>query len=135
MGKQIHPVGVDLPLTHQQLMQIVGDVAPPPQFGQAVAPPGGNYVNPTEDPLRFVVPVNPSMWAVAAGYLGLFSVLCLPGPIAIFAGIKGLQEIKRDPNKNGDGRAWFGIIMGVLGTIVLLICIASMIVSANATPR
>lgn len=87
-------------------------------YGQ---PPHGNYyVPPTEDPLRFVVPVNPSMWAVAAGYLGLFSVLCLPAPIALFAGIKGLKDIKQNPNKNGEGRAWFGIIMGSIGTLGLL---------------
>jgi len=28
-----------------------------------------------------------SVWAIAAGYLGLLSVLCLPAPLALLAGI------------------------------------------------
>lgn len=134
-GKQIRPAGVDFPLSHSQLQQIVGDIAPPPQFSYGQPQPAYNPVSPTEDPLRFVMPVNPSMWAMAAGYLGLFSVLCLPAPISLFAGIKGLKDIKENPNKNGEGRAWFGIIMGVIGTIMLLIVIAGGVIQYLRPPR
>lgn len=93
----------------------------------AVPPPMAAYPRPqqqqkdaNEDPLRFVIPVNPSVWAVAAGYLGLFSVLCVFAPFALFAGIMGLREIKANPGKTGKGRAWFGVIMGVLFSGIML---------------
>ena len=89
---------------------------PPAQY------PRSQYVQPApnDDPLRFVIPVNPSGWAVAAGYLGLFSVLCVFAPIALFAGVMGLRDIKANPNKTGQGRAIFGIVMGSVGTIAML---------------
>ena len=51
-------------------------------------------------------------WAIAAGYLGLVSVLCVPAPLALLAGILAVREMKRDPKKHGMGRAVFGIVMG-----------------------
>lgn len=70
--------------------------------------------------MRFIMPVNVSGWAVAAGYLGLISVLCIPAPFAVLAGILAIRELNRDPEKNGMGRAIFGLIMGGLGMTVLL---------------
>lgn len=61
------------------------------------------------------------MWAIAAGYLGLFSVLCLPGPLALFCGIMAVREINRNPKKHGMGRAIFGIVMGAFATVLLLL--------------
>ena len=75
----------------------------------------------TDDPMRFLIPVNPSGWAIAAGYLGLFSVLCVFAPLALIAGFLGLQDIKKNPQKTGKGRAWFGVVMGTLGTVFLII--------------
>ena len=62
------------------------------------------------------VPVNVSGWAIAAGYLALFSVLCLPAPAALFCGIMAVREIGRKPKLHGLGRAWFGIVVGGLFT-------------------
>lgn len=70
-----------------------------------------------EDPaLRWVLPVGRSGWAIAAGYLGLFSLLILPGPLALGAGIRAVRDLRRHPEKRGMGRAIFGIIMGGLAT-------------------
>jgi hypothetical protein len=70
-----------------------------------------------EDPaLRWVLPVGRSGWAIAAGYLGLFSLLILPGPLALWAGIMAVRDLRRHPEKRGMGRAIFGIIMGGLAT-------------------
>ena len=88
---------------------------PPPPMA-AYPRPQAQATDANSDPLRFVIPVNPSVWAVAAGYLGLFSVLCVFGPFALFAGIMGLRDIKNNPGKTGKGRAWFGIVMGAVGT-------------------
>jgi hypothetical protein len=71
--------------------------------------------------IRMLLPVGRSGWAIAAGYLGLISVLCVPGPFALLCGILAVSEIRRDPKKHGMGRAIFGIVMGTLGSIVLLI--------------
>jgi hypothetical protein len=64
-----------------------------------------------------LLPVGRSGWAIAAGYMGLLSVIPIFAPLAIIFGILALREMKRHPERHGSGRAWFGIVMG---TIVLL---------------
>ena len=70
---------------------------------------------------RMCLPVGRSGWAIAAGYLGLLSILFLPAPFAIWTGIMAIREIKQDPTKHGMGRAIFGMVMGSLILILLLI--------------
>ncbi len=77
------------------------------------------------DPLRMVLPIGRSGWAIVAGYLGLFSVLFVFAPFALLAGVLGLREIKRKPELMGTGRAWFGIVMGGLFTILLGLAIVA----------
>jgi Domain of unknown function (DUF4190) len=73
-----------------------------------------------DDPaMRLLLPVGLSGWAIAAGYLGLISVLCLPSPLALITGILAILEINRNPKKHGMGRAVFGIVMGGIGSIAL----------------
>jgi hypothetical protein len=81
-----------------------------------------------DDPaMRLLMPVGTSGWAIAAGYLGLFSVLCLPAPLALITGILAIVEMHNNPKKHGMGRAVFGIIMGTVGSLVLLAGLISMI--------
>lgn len=70
--------------------------------------------------MRLLLPVGRSPLAIAAGYLGLFAVMCVPAPFALLAGILAAREIKRDPTgqKHGMGRAVFGIVMGGIFTVV-----------------
>jgi hypothetical protein len=70
--------------------------------------------------MRLLLPVGRSPWAIAAGYLGLFSVLCLPAPFALFCGVMAVRQIRRDPKAHGMGRAVFGIVMGGLFTALPL---------------
>ncbi len=91
----------------------------PPSHG--APPPGPTPVDPA---LSMVIPINRSGWAIAAGYLALVSVLCLPAPLALFCGIMALRDLKRQPHLQGAGRAWFGVIMGSLGTVLLLLACA-----------
>ena len=73
-----------------------------------------------DDPgMRWLLPVGRSGWAVAAGYLGLLSVLLLPAPFALATGILGVRSVRRHEHLHGMGRAIFGIVMGALGTIGL----------------
>ncbi len=71
--------------------------------------------------MRALLPVGRSGWAIAAGYLGLFSLLFIPAPLAILTGIIGIIDIKRHPHRHGMGRCVFGIVMGVLGTVLLIL--------------
>jgi len=95
-----------------------------------VPPPPAPHVQPPkpfeEDPaMRILLPVGRSGWAIAAGYLGLFSVLLIFAPFALVCGILALFDLKRNPKKCGKGRAIFGIVMGVLGTFGLLAAIVN----------
>jgi hypothetical protein len=78
--------------------------------------------------LRFVLPVGRSGWAIAAGYLGLLSVLGFPGPFALLAGILAIREMRKNPKKHGMGRAVFGIVMGAIGTVILPFLVMSLVV-------
>ena len=57
--------------------------------------------------------------------MGLFSLLILPAPLAILCGILAIGDIKRNPEKHGLGRAWFGIVMGVLGSVLLILILVA----------
>ena len=67
--------------------------------------------------MRILMPVGRSSWAIAAGYLGLFSVLVLPAIFAIIIGFIALVDIRKSRDtehpKHGMGRAVFAIIMGI----------------------
>jgi hypothetical protein len=92
----------------------------PPPAGYAPARPIGEDAG-----IRMLLPVGRSVWAIAAGYLGLFSVLLIPAPLALIVSIIAIRDIKKHPDRHGMGRAIFGLIMGVLGTIFLVVMMVS----------
>jgi hypothetical protein len=73
---------------------------------------------------RMLLPVGRSGWAIAAGYLGLFSLIVLPAPIALIVSIIAISDIRKSRAavhpKHGMGRAIFGLVMGILGTGALV---------------
>jgi hypothetical protein len=69
--------------------------------------------------MRMLLPVGRSAWAIAAGYAGLFSLLCFPAPLALLLGIIAIIDIQRNPHKHGMGRAIFGIVMGLIFSLIL----------------
>lgn len=73
--------------------------------------------------IRMLLPVGRSGWAVAAGYLGLFSVIPFFAPFAILTGILAILDIKKHPDKHGMGRAVFGLAMGIVGCILLALIV------------
>jgi len=80
------------------------------------------------DPVaRWVLPVGRSGLAIAAGYLGLFSIILLPAPVALLLGVLALRDLRRHPDRLGRGRAWFGVIMGAAFTALLV----AMLISAT----
>lgn len=68
--------------------------------------------------LRMLVPVGRSGWAIAAGYLGLLSLIPFVGVLAIALGIVAVCDLRKHPDKHGAGRAWFGIIAGGLSMLM-----------------
>jgi hypothetical protein len=71
-----------------------------------------------DDPaMEFIVPLNTSALAIAAGYVGLISVLCIPAPLAVLLGILALRQLNRNPKLHGRYRAIFALVMGILCSI------------------
>jgi hypothetical protein len=107
----------------------------------------GEYLDPSARPLddaptaveRALLPVGRPASAIAAGYLALFAILPVVGlPAAILAlvfGIMALKKIRVDPSLSGKGRAWFGIIVGglmtLLSIIMLIVVIAGLMIESR----
>ena len=53
------------------------------------------------------------------GLRGTLLLLCFPGPLALILAVVAIRDIKRHPEKHGMGRAIFGLVMGILGTLGL----------------
>ena len=85
---------------------VLADVAPQKNLGDHVA-------------MRMILPVGRSLWAIAAGYFGLFSFVIFPAPLALILALIAIWDIKTHPDRHGMGRAIFGLIMGILGTGLL----------------
>jgi len=121
-----------------------GDQPRCPQCGGTLAP--GSAVCPTchwqpapasglqdlgKDPLvRALLPVGRSGLAIAAGYAGLFAVLFFPAPIALLLGILAIRDLRKHPEKHGMGRAVFGLVSGIIFTLVLLTALVAAILRA-----
>jgi hypothetical protein len=80
---------------------------------------------------RMLLPVGRPISSIAAGYLALFGIVPLLGlPFSISAvvcGITALKAIRRDPKLSGAGRAWFGIIVGSLMTLLSVFMIVILV--------
>jgi hypothetical protein len=107
---------------------------------QSAFPPGGpppGYYGPPPRPLedepamRWILPVGQSLWSIAAGYLGLFSLLCFPAPIALICSLIAIWHLRRNPRLSGWGRAIFGLAMGITFTLIPLITFIAIAVSAK----
>ncbi len=133
-GKSVRLQGPDVDLNASDLASLAREASG--QLNVTAPPSAANYprgaapqapVNANDDPMRFVLPVNPSGWALISGYLGLGSALCIFGPFAILTAILAFNEIKKDPTKTGKGRAIFGLVMGIIGTIGLIVILIGML--------
>lgn len=88
-----------------------------------IRPPKYVAAHDESEVMRMILPVGRSLWAILSGYLGLISILLLPAPFALITGILAVRDIREHSNKHGMGRAVFGIVMGGLGTTVLVVLI------------
>lgn len=111
---------------------------PPQQYNPNPYQPGQfPTAAPQENNLavRMLIPIDRSIWAIAAGYLGLLSLCALPAPLAILCGVMGLREIKRNPKVHGAGRCYFGIVMGTLGSLLLVFWLVIMLFAVVSGER
>lgn len=100
----------------------------PPPTQPAIGSPTGQMIPmgavASESPIpSWVLPVHVSVWALVSGYLGLVSLILLgiPGPFAVWTGIVGLRQIRRNPGQRGLVRCWVGIVCGAFDCLMLLI--------------
>jgi hypothetical protein len=90
--------------------------------GQAPQPQGFQ-------PVDLVVPLNVrNGLAVAAGYLGIFSFLCMGPLLGIPAIICGFLALRKR-ELGGAGRAWTGIICGGFTTLAFVVFLVASLVS------
>jgi len=102
-----------------------------PPYPAGTFPPPAGYVYPPGyapqqpqgfQPVDLIAPVNVrNALAVAAGYLGIFSIFCMGPLLGIPAIICGALALKKKETLGGAGRAWTGIICGSIGTILFLL--------------
>jgi tRNA A-37 threonylcarbamoyl transferase component Bud32 len=69
---------------------------------------------------RMLLPIGRSWYAIAAGYAGLLALIPFLAPIALILGVLAIRDIKRNPQRHGMVRAIFGLVMGLLGTLLLI---------------
>ncbi len=106
---------------------------PPPQANPYTAPTYQSQTRASlssdDAMLRWILPIGHSPFAIAAGYLGLFSLVCCPlGPIAFILAILGIIQIQKNPRLSGMGRCVVGIVLGGIGSLGLLFFIFAVIV-------
>lgn len=78
------------------------------------------------------IPINIfAKWSLILGIVGLFSyplvIPCIIGPILIYASTKALKQIKLS-RERGKGMAVFGLIIGILTSILLIFSLAAIII-------
>jgi hypothetical protein len=69
---------------------------------------------------QWIVPVGRPASAILAGYAGLFAVLPIFHLFALLFGIIAVNELKAKPEMLGKGRAYFGLGMGVVFTLLYI---------------
>lgn len=77
--------------------------------------------------MRMLLPVGRSGWAIAAGYAGLFAFIPFFAPIALILGVAAIIHLRKHPELHGMGRAVFGLVVGILGTLFLMFLIVAII--------
>jgi hypothetical protein len=83
---------------------------------------------PPPDPgMGLILPIGLSGWAIAAGYVGLFSLIPFVAPIGLIVSIVAIRDLKKNPKLRGWGRAIFGLVVSAVMTIVLAIIVYAMI--------
>jgi Domain of unknown function (DUF4190)/WXG100 protein secretion system (Wss), protein YukD len=79
---------------------------------------------------RFILPGGRPASAIVAGYLGLLSIVPVFGIFAIIVSLVAFRALKENPQLHGRVRAWFGLVMGIVTTVVYMIAIIVALIGA-----
>jgi hypothetical protein len=79
---------------------------------------------------RMLTPAGRPASAIAAGYLGLFSLIPPVGIVSLIVSVIALRNLKRNPELLGRGRAWFGFVMGLIMTLFCLFGLVMILIEA-----
>lgn len=94
-----------------------------------------NRAGPPSSTDRMLMPVGRPISAIAAGYLGLLAMFpiigILFGFLGVIFGILALKAISEHPELSGKGRAWFGIIAGVLFCVLWIVLLATIVAAES----
>lgn len=98
--------------------------APPAPYGQVPSPhaPAGHPPVPgvgadPSDAVHWLIPTGRSWQSIASGYLGLVGLVLWPAaPFAVWTGAVALRRAR--DGGHGRGRAVFGIVAGVAGSVI-----------------
>jgi hypothetical protein len=91
----------------------------------------GHYFDPSLKPRSStgmtdsVLPTDMPWSAILSLYLGLGSFLFIFAPFSVIISIIALRTLKNEPELSGRGRAWFGLIAGIIGTALLVLMIVA----------
>lgn len=103
---QVEPPDDEERAASAQAPRAAADIPPPPQ-------PTNDSPDGSVEGYSGVVPYRnkAALWGY---YCGVFSIIpCFPlGLIALYLGIRGLKNVKRDPAVRGTAHAWIGILVG-----------------------
>jgi hypothetical protein len=95
---------------------------PPPAHAAPFTPGAARAPSIGDDPaIRMLLPVGRSGLSIAAGYAGLLSLFPLFAPIAVLLGALAIYDLKKNPKKRGMGRAIFGLVMGIVCTLLAIV--------------
>lgn len=90
--------------------------APPPMPSYAPQP----VAAPADDAaMKVLIPLAVDPVCLAAGYLGLLSLLGFFAPFGLACGIWGFARLRTRPGQRGHVRAVIGIVGGLIGMVVL----------------
>ena len=91
---------------------------------------------PTELPAQLVpVAIEPrasrkAKWALASGVTGMFVLALLFSTVAIALGVVAKNEIDRDPELEGRGKAVAAIVLGVIGLVVFAVWMTAQVATS-----
>ena len=114
--------------TRETLVQVDGSgewvpIGTLPEFQSAFASPTPQATTPKGDGGDSTVIPYKNVPALTAYYTGVFCIICPPilSIPAIVLGVKGLRNVKENPEVKGTAHAWIGILSGSFFLILSIV--------------
>ncbi|HEY2743280.1 MAG TPA: DUF4339 domain-containing protein [Polyangia bacterium] len=73
---------------------------------------------PKDEALAYVLPIGRSGWAIAAGYVGLLSLIPIVSYAGVIVSLIAARDLKAHPEKRGWGRVITGLVISIPMTVL-----------------